>query len=199
MFQALIHAQHILPVPHHHNPAHRFAFAVEIARAATHLRSQREVASHVFEQHGDAVCVRAHHHEAQFLQRFEETVPAHQVGGAVAFQFAAADVVVGAADGVDDPVERQVIGEQAIGVEFHLILFFKTAKGRHLGDAFNALQPVTQMPVLKRAQLGGVMLSAAIHQRVLKPPPYAAGIRAECRSDPGRQLVPQSLQVFQHA
>src|SRR5438094_7653187 len=83
---------------------------------------------------------------------------------------AATDIGVAHLDRTDDVTQRNVVGDQRVWVEIDLILFYKTADGRDFRDTFHRGKRVTEIPILDRAQLGEVMLSAVIDERVFVNP-----------------------------
>ena len=84
-------------------------------------------------------------------------------------------------------------------VDLHLILLHHAAHRRHFGNVRDGFQLVFQEPVLQRTQLGEIVLSAFVHQRVLKDPADASGIRANLRTDALRQFALHLIEVLQHA
>ena len=94
--------------------------------------------------------------------------------------------------------ERNVVGQQLVGIDLDLVLLLEAAEGRHFGDAFHALNPVAQVPVLEGAQVRQVVLAGLVHQRVLEAPAHAGGVRSQRRRDARRQRSRQALHVFQH-
>ena len=198
-FDAVYDLQNILAIAHHHDSPHSLPLAIQIPGPTPHFRTQHNIPGHIPQQNRSPLCIRPHHNLLQILGRLNVALAADHVGGAKPFQLTPAHVVIGAPDGGDDRADRDVIHQQLVRIEFHLVLFFEPAKCGHLGHPLDALQPVAQVPILKGSQLRRIILSAAIPEGVLKAPSHAACIRSQSGGDSGRQRASKALEIFKHA
>ena len=70
---------------------------------------------------------------------------------------------VAVADDLHHFVKRQIVGQELIGIDVHLVLLHKPANGRHFSHTGNAFQPVAQVPVVERAQLSQVVFARLVN------------------------------------
>src|SRR6185503_518286 len=89
------------------------------------------------------------------------------------------DLLVGGAYGFRYVVKGDAVPEELIRVDVDLVLLDEAADAGHFGHARNTGERVPQVPILERAQLLKVMLSALVHQRILEDPADAGRIGAE--------------------
>ena len=101
---------------------------------------------------------------------------------------AAAGVGIAAAQGIEQMLEGQARGAQAIEIGLHLILLDQTAHGDHVGHARHLAQRAFDCPVLDGAQVGGVVaiaLDAVTHDLA-----HRRGVGRDIGFDTGRQVDP---------
>ncbi len=96
---------------------------------------------------------------------------------------------VALADRIDDIADWNVVGSKLVGIEIDLILPDKTAHRSHLGHTFDRLQRVPKPPVLERPQLGQIVFSAVIDQRIFEDPSDARRVRPNDRVYTFRQCA----------
>ena len=125
--------------------------------------------------------------------------PAHHELSPAQLEQAPADLLVAAPHGVGHVRDRQAIGAQPVRLDRDLVLLDEPAEGRDLRHAGHRLQPVAQVPVLERAQVGRGMPSRRVDQRVLVDPADAGGIGPELGADALRQERLDLAQVLEHA
>src|SRR5437016_3121001 len=112
---------------------------------------------------------------------FDVTAAADVVFGGSDLEDFAAHIAVGHADFVHDFIERDAVGEQFVRIDIHLVLLYKTADGRDFGDPFDRFERITEVPILKGAQLGQVVFARLVHQRVFVNPANTGGIGTNYR------------------
>ncbi|MNF41891.1 hypothetical protein D3C84_229290 [compost metagenome] len=190
-------AARVLAAAQDHHAADHLALAVQFGDAATHLRPQLDM-RHLAEGHRHAAGIQAQRDGAKVVEGFQITRGAHHELGFRQFQHRAAGFLVGPADGVRHLGLGDAQAGQLDRVELHLVLLDHAADGRHLGDVGQGLQLELEEPVLQRAQLRQVMLTAAVDQGVLVDPADPGGVRPQRRFGAGRQAALDLAEVFQH-
>ena len=128
--------------------------------------------------------------------RLEVAQAAHHELGFGHLHQAAADIVVGALDGLFDLRDGDVVGEQPVGIDLDLVLLDVAADAGDLGDPVDRGQLVAQVPVLDRAQLLQVVVVALQH--VFIDPADPGGIGAEAGRHPLGQLAGGIVEVFEN-
>jgi len=197
-FDAVYDVERVLAVAHHDDAADDFALAVELRDAPPHIRAVRYDAQ-VLYQDGDAALAGGDRDILYIFERRYVAPAADHVFLAAQLHDAAADVLVGAADGGHDLAERDAVGGELVGVDFDLVRLLEAAHARDLGDAGHGLEPILEVPILKRAEGSEVVLARFIHERVLEDPPHAGGVRAEGGRHAGGQLLAGLAEVLQDA
>lgn len=190
--------ERVVPVTHLDGAHDRVAVAVEVHGTAADVGSQRHVAD-VAHQNGGAVHVRAHRHVLEIGDVLDVADSLHHVLGFRVLHDAAADVVVAASNRADDLAERQIVGEQPVRIDVHLVLPDETTNHRDVGNAGHGLELVADVPVLQAAELREIVLPGMIHQRVLKDPADRCRVGPEHWRDPRGQLVLDEAQVLEDA
>ena len=109
----------------------------------------------------------------------------------------AANLLVAHPNALDDAVDRDVIGEQLVRIDRHLVLLDVSADGGHLGHAGNSPDLILDVPVLERAQLGQGVPAGPVDEDVLKAPADTGRVGPELRRDACRQLAGHPAHVFQ--
>ena len=92
-----------------------------------------------------------------------------------------------------------MVGQQGIGVHFHLILLDVAADGSNLGYTLHGLQRITEVPVLNGSELRQIVLARFVYQRIFIHPADARGIRPQRGIHADRQFVTDEIQILQHA
>ena len=100
---------------------------------------------------------------------------------------------------VDHVGERDAVGEQRVGIEIDLVLFYEAADRRDFRNPFYRRKGVTQIPILNGAQLRQVMFAGIIDQRVLVDPAHACGVGSDHRIHAFRQRAAHRIQIFNDA
>ena len=188
----------ILAVAHHDDPARHLAFAVEFCDPPAHLRSDLDPGD-VADPNRGPLCIHADGDLFDVLDGLDVSQPPDHVFGLGHFHEPAADIAVGAHDGLPDGGNGYVVGKQCVGVHDHLVLLDVSADRRHFGDTGYGLQRIAQVPVLNRSQLRKIQLAASVHQGVLVDPPDPGGVGSQRRRDSVRQTAADVVEVFQHA
>ncbi len=153
---------------------------------------------HIANINGSSALVRAHRNHLNVGDVLDVAQTPNHILPAGKFHHAPTYVVVATANGVDDPVHRQVVSKQSIRIQIHLILLNKAAHTGHFGNPRHRFQPVTHIPVLERAQLGKVMLAGPINQSVFERPTHPGCVRSESWCDSLGKLARGFLHVFEH-
>src|SRR5260370_21241463 len=99
----------------------------------------------------------------------------------------------------DDSGERDAIGTKFVRVHVDLILANEPANRGYLGHSGNRFELVTQVPILKAAQIGQTALMAVVHERVFIDPTRASRIRPDDAMHPPRQPTRDLLHVLENA
>ncbi len=153
----------------------------------------------LLDRNGCAVCVHTDHDAFDVAQGLDVTHALDHVFGLAVFDDATAHVIVGIADGGDGLGQRNVVGEQLVGIYVHLVFADESTDAGDFGHARRVLQVVTKIPILKRAQIGQAVLAGLVHQRVFIDPTHAGGVRPQRRTDARRQVAHRLIEIFQHA
>ena len=190
--------QRVFAVAHHHDAAGHLAFTVEFSQAAPQFGAEMNVGQ-LLEIDRRAVGIHTDRNHLQIAQAPDVAGGAHHVFGLAHLHQAPAHVVVAALDGLFDPGQRDVVGQQCFRLDLDLILLDVAADGGDFGHAVHRLQRIAQIPVLDRAQLREIVLAGLVHQRVFVDPADTGGIRPELGRDAGRQAVGGVVEVFEHA
>ena len=166
----------VLAEPHDHDASGDLAGPVGFGQTPPQFGAEVDL-GHVPEQDGDALGSRAQGDVSQVLDDLFaglwRTEPPAQVSQPADHVLAFGDLHDTAADVDIRPFDRpanladgQVVGEQAIGIDLDLILFHIAADGRDFGDPVDGHQVVTEIPVLKRTEVGQVLFRA--NQRLVR-------------------------------
>ena len=132
------HRQHVLAEADDDDAAGHLAFAVQLGKAAADVRAEAHLGD-VADQDRRAAPVRAHGDQLDVLDFLDVAPAADHVFDAGEFDHPAFDVLVALPDGVHHLADRDIVGEQPVGVDGHLILFDEAADRGDLGDAGDAL------------------------------------------------------------
>ena len=189
--------QRIFARAHDDHAADCFAFAIELANAAAHLRTHLN-AGHVSQAHGYAARSRAQGNSAKVLQALKVARRPHHVLGLSQLKHRAAGFLVGLLDGFGHFGVRDGVSGQLLRVEHDLVLPHHAADRSHLGNIGHRLQFVLEKPVLQRPQLPQVLRAAAVDQRILVNPAHARRVRAERGLGLRRQARLDLVEVLQH-
>src|SRR5260370_21438669 len=84
---------------------------------------------------------------------------------------------VALADGIDDIADGYVIDNKLVGIEIDLVLFDEPADRGDFGDTSDGFERVAKVPVLECSELGEVVLSAVIDERIFEDPPKSGSVR----------------------
>src|ERR1700720_4393169 len=107
------------------------------------------------------------------------TEPANHVFGPAHFQQSSTDLVRTRPDFFNHGGKRDSVGPEFLGIDVDLILANKPSNRRYFSNTGNRFELVTQIPVLKAAQVGQASLPAVIHKSVLIDPSGPSGIRSD--------------------
>src|SRR5262249_41546953 len=99
------------------------------------------------------------------------------------FEGFASDILITHPDRVDHIADRDVIGDELIRIEIHLVLLHEPADRRDFGHTFDRFQCVSDVPVLKGAQRGQIVFAAFVDECVLVDPADSGCIRSDDRID----------------
>ena len=154
---------------------------------------------HIAQQDRCAVRINADRYAFKIGNSLQVTLAAHHEFRLAHLDQPAANIIIGALNGMLHSGQRNAVFSQRIGIDFHLILFDKTAHRSDFRYAIHSLQGITHIPVLNRAQFGQIMLAGLIDQGIFIHPAHAGRIRPERRGDAGRQSSGHIIQILQHA
>src|SRR5207249_1225325 len=110
------------------------------------------------------------------LNLFDVAAAANVVLGCGDFENFPAYVGITHLDRVDHVAERDVVGNESVWIEIDLVLLHESADRRDFGDAFHRGERVAQIPILNGTQLGKIMFSGVVNQRVFVDPPDTGGV-----------------------
>ena len=195
---ALDDLEGILSMPHHDHAADCFAVAIQLDEPAPEVGTEMD-ATDVADQDRRPAAVRPDGDLLDVLDRAHVAPAADQVFGPIELDQAAADLVVRPPDRLDDVAERQPVAEERRRVDLDLVLLHEAADRGDLGHAVDARQPVAQVPVLERAQVGERVLPAAVDEGVLVYPPHTRRVGPEAGADALRQPAGDALHVLEDA
>src|SRR5581483_615995 len=123
---------------------------------------------------------------------------AHHVFLAGELQNAPADILIASTDLLDDTVDRDLVGEQAVRVDRDLVLADEPTDRGHFRDAGNGAKLILDLPILQRAQIGERMPAGFINQGIFQRPADPCRIRPQLWRDALRQFTGHATQVFQY-
>src|SRR3989338_5358876 len=115
LFHPLDDVEGVFTVAHHHDAAHGVALAVNLGYPAADVGAHGYLAESP-DQDGRALDVAAHHDVLDVGARLGVAPAAHHVLLAGELDQAAAHVVVAVPDGVEHLHERDVVGDQSVGI-----------------------------------------------------------------------------------
>src|SRR3972149_7850258 len=139
--------QGVPPVAHDDNAPSHLALAVEVHEPPPHLRPRMH-RGYVPYAYGRAPCVHANGYALYVTYALYVAEAPHHELGFSNLDGAPAHVGVAHHDGVFDLRKGDVVGEELRGVHLHLVLFYKAADARPLGNPGHRLELVPQVPVL---------------------------------------------------
>ena len=183
-------------IAHHHDPADRLTLAIQLGDAATHVGADLDVGDFA-QKNGRASRAATDRNLAKILDAFRVTEDAEHEFLLSHLDRAATHLTVAPLHGHRDVADGEIVGVQAVRIDGDLVLLHISAHRRHLGDALDAGELVTQEPVLHRAQLGQVVFLRI--ERIHEGPADAGGVRTKVRSHVLGQGAGESTEVFQHA
>ena len=195
LLHTIDHLPGILAMPRNDDSADDFTRAVLVEQSATKLRPRgnraelRERDRHASRRSHDDVC--------GILDRADVPDPADDVLTLTDLQQPAADIVVRAADGGDDTLERYTARGHLHRIEIDLVLLDEPADRGHLRDSGSRLQTQLEIPVLQRAKLSEVVRIGL--QGVPEDVSNAGPLRSEARRHSFRQKARQVVETFEHA
>ena len=131
------------------------------------------------------------------MQSLDIAPPPDHVFHAGEFKDAPLHIPVALFYGLQDLRNGNVVSCQAVGIDGDLILLYKAAETRHLGNAGYAFHAQLDDIVLDAAQFGQIVPTRFIDDGVGEPPSETGGIGTENGIDVGGNLVLHSLEVFQ--
>src|SRR6266536_2098160 len=146
------HVQGIHAIAHNYDAAHGLAFALPLGHTLADVGAQRH-GSQIADQDGRTV-LRRNRHRLQIGHGLKVAQAADHVARATHLQHSPADLIGALPDTINHGGERNVVGEQLVGVKLHLILPYKAADARYFGDAGYCFKLVPELPVLNAAQFG---------------------------------------------
>ena len=185
------------PGAHDDDAADRVSLAVEVGDSAPHLGAERDGGDVLHRDRGPAL--RAEDQLLQISDPLHVATAAHHVLAPAELDQPPADVVVPASYGVDDHVERQLVGRERVRVHVDLVLPDLAADRGHLRHAGDRLDRVAEVPVLEGAQLVRRVLSRPIHERVLVDPADARRVGSQLDLHVLGKLRRDLGEVLEHA
>ena len=195
-FHIADHLQGVFAVAHDHDPAHHLAGAVVLGDTAADFRAHPHRGD-VAQQNWRAAIVNAEGNIANIIEAPDVAAAAHHELRFPHLHHATAHIAVAALDGHAHFLQREIVGQQLVGLHHDLVLLDEPADGSHLGHAVHAGQFVAQEPVLDGAQLGQIVPVAL--QGVGVDPAHPGGVRPQARGDAGGQPAGDEIEVFEHA
>ncbi len=114
-------------------------------------------------------------------------------------EHASPHLVVRAADGVRNLFDGYLVGLETVRIEIDLILLHEPAHRRDLGNSVHALEPVAEVPILERSDLGEVVPARRVDQGILEHPSHAGGVRTQLGRDPLGEAALDGGEVLEHA
>ena len=190
--------QGVLPEADDDDAAHHFSLTVEFGHAPADIRPQVDIGD-VAQVDGRPPLVHAHRNQLDVGEVFDVAQAAHHVLPPAELHHPPSHVVVAAADGLDHFIDGQVVSQQRVGVEVHLVLLDEASHAGHFRYPRDRGQPVAHVPVLEGAQLGQIMTPRPVHKRILKGPTHAGGVRSQDRGYPLGETSGHPLHVLEHA
>ena len=172
------HPQRVLAVAHDDDSADHLPFAVELDQAATHVRADLH-GRDVFQVDRGTRIAHPQRDAAQVFDVTHVAAAADRVLVSRELDGAATRVFVRLPHRSDHILDRDLEGQQAVGVDLNLVLAYEAADRGDLGNAGNALERVTHVPVLEAPEIRQVECPRAIHKRILEDPTDTGCIRAQ--------------------
>ena len=177
------HVQGVLTIAHDDDAPDGLALAVVVGDPSAHVGAKldfRDIPQH----DGSPLATGPERYVLEVSHRPNIPPPPDHVFRSRCLDGPAADVVVAATDRFDDPTEWDVIRQQGIRIDVHLVLLHEAPHAGHLGDPGHARQRVAEVPILEASKLREVIPSAPVDDGVLIHPPNPGGIGAQGRDDP---------------
>src|ERR1039457_626551 len=125
--------------------------------------------------------------------------PANHVLSATHFEHPTTDFVRTVTDTVDHHRERNVVGAKFVRVQIHLVLANESPNGSDFRNTRDGLQLVSEIPILKTAQVSKAVLVGAVNDRILVHPARSRRVGANHRRYVFRQDSLELLDVFKDA
>ena len=201
LFDLLLYAfndrQHVLAESNDHDPAHGLTLAVEVRHAAPDLGAELDRAD-VPEQDRRPLPVSTDSDLLDVRLVLDISAAADHVFAARPLHDPALDIAVAPPDRLHHLHERQMVGQEPVGVNGDLVLLHEPAYARDFGNAWHGFEGILERPVLERPELGKVMFSGFIDQGVLKSPTDTRGIRSEERRYAGGKFARHTLEILEH-
>src|SRR5215471_20423373 len=120
----------VLAVTHHDRPTGHFAFAIQFGDAAPHIGPEFDARDITYSDW--CSLVDGHREILDIREGLNVSAPANQIFLAGHLQAACTDFVVAVADCVHDLHQRNLVGQQPIRIDVHLVLLHEAADGRDL-------------------------------------------------------------------
>ena len=143
----LDHVQGIFAVADDDDAAHDLALAVEVGHAAADIRPQVNVC-HITHIDGRAVGADSDGNALDVGNILDVAEASDHVFPSGVFDDAPADVVIASPNGLDHFLERNVVTDEGVGIDIHLVLLYVAADAGRLGHARHAFHPVADVPIL---------------------------------------------------
>ena len=145
--------QGVLARAHDNDAADNFSFTIKFGDTATHLGTDPDI-SQIPDPDRCSFRGRHDHNVGQVLHGSDITSGgAHHEFRFPHFDGTTANIEIGVADRHHQLRHRNVIGEQPVGINGHLILLDETTEAGNFRHPFHRGQLVAQVPVLNTAQL----------------------------------------------
>jgi hypothetical protein len=146
-------------VAHQDGALHHLGIVVAPHDAEPRRRPDRHV-GHLLEADGRAA-LGGEHDVLDVAEVVQEAHAAHVVALLADGEALSADVLVGVGDGLEQRVERHVVGLEPERVDVHVVLLGGAAEAHHVDDAVHLLELALQHPVLGGVEIHGVEALAA--------------------------------------
>ena len=182
LLDRLLHAgQHVvdaLAKPDDNDASGRVAHPIVVHHAATDVRADLDETNVAHENRG-SVGLRSDRHLLDVGRLLKIASPAHHVLGAGELQYPAAHFLIAAADLLDHFVDRDLVGQQLVGIDGDLVLLDEAAYVGDFRNARNCAYLILDLPLLERAKVGQRVFPALVDQNVFQPPTHAGCVRPE--------------------
>src|SRR5262245_12257383 len=193
-FYPINDGERVLAIAHYDNAANDLALAIKLRHSAPDVRTEMHSADVTDVNRRSVLDLK--HDVFDVARVLDVAMSADEILLSSYFEHLATDISVAHLYCLDDVAKRDVVGQQFIRIEVHLVLLDESADCRDLGHALDRFERVTQMPVLIATQCGKVVFAALVHECVFKHPAHARSVRADYGIHAFGQHSAHGIQVF---